>query len=66
MSMRKLNLLELSRYIVLNQVKAGMVKQAGVAKACLSGHYTLEQVGIYFGCSYATVSRAVKVYESQM
>ena len=31
-----------------------------------SGHYTLQQVGEYFGKSTATVSRAVKEYESQM
>ncbi len=37
-----------------------------MAKVYLIGHYTLEQVGVYFGCSYATVSQAVKVYEIQM
>lgn len=31
-----------------------------MAQAYLSGHYTLAQVGEYFGVSYATVSRAVK------
>ena len=34
-----------------------------MAHAYLSGHYTLAQVGEYFGVSYATVSRAVKVTE---
>ena len=32
-----------------------------MAQAYLSGHYTLAQVGEYFGVSYATVSRAVKL-----
>ena len=32
----------------------------GMARAYLSGHYTLAQVGEHFGVSYATVSRAVK------
>lgn len=34
-----------------------------MAQAYLSGHYTLAQVGAYFGVSYATVSRAVKQIE---
>ena len=34
-----------------------------MAKAYLSGHYTLTEVGAWFGCSYATVSRAVKANE---
>ena len=34
-----------------------------VAQAYWSGHYTLAQVGKYFGVSYATVSRAVKQAE---
>lgn len=34
-----------------------------MARAYLSGHYTLAQVGEYFGVSYATVSRAVKQSE---
>jgi len=29
----------------------------------LSGHYTLYEVGKSFGVSYATVSRAVKLFE---
>ena len=37
-----------------------------MAKAYLSGHYTLELVGAYFGCSHATVSRAVKGHEIRM
>ena len=36
-----------------------------MAQAYLSGHYTLEQVGEYFGLSYATVSRAVKQLEKR-
>jgi REP-associated tyrosine transposase len=34
-----------------------------MARAYLSGHYTLAQVGEHFGVSYATVSRAVKQME---
>jgi transposase len=36
-----------------------------MARAYLSGHYTLEQVGTHFHVSYATVSRAVKAFESR-
>lgn len=36
-----------------------------LAQAYLSGHYTLAQVGEYFGISYATVSRAVKQAEKR-
>ena len=35
-----------------------------ILNAYLSGHYTLEQVGEFFGVSYATVGRAVKKMES--
>ncbi len=38
--------------------------QEAMAKAYLSGHYTQAEVGAIFGVSYATVSRAVKQYES--
>lgn len=41
------------------------IRDAGMAQAYLSGHYTLEQVGEYFGVSYATVSRAVKRAEKR-
>lgn len=41
-------------------------RNEAMAKAYLSGHYTLETVGTYFGVSYATVSRAVKLYECEM
>lgn len=41
-------------------------RNTAMAKAYLSGHYTLEAVGIHFGVSYATVSRAVKQLECQM
>ena len=34
-----------------------------MAKAYLSGHYTLTEVGRHFGVSYATVSRVVKQFE---
>ena len=42
----------------------GKTRNENMALAYLSGHYTLEQVGTYFGVSYATVSRAVKQKES--
>jgi len=35
-----------------------------MARAYLSGHYTLAEVGLQFSVSYATVSRAVKTYEA--
>ena len=38
-------------------------RNEGMARAYLSGHYTLTQVGEHFGVSYATVSRAVKQLE---
>lgn len=40
-------------------------RDEAMAKAYLSGHYTLEQVGQHFGVSYATVSRAVKQAEKR-
>jgi putative transposase len=38
-------------------------RNLAMAKAYLSGHFTLSKVGAYFGVSYATVSRAVKGVE---
>ncbi len=40
-------------------------RHEGMARAYLSGHYTLMEVGDNFGVSYATVSRAVKVLEQR-
>ena len=40
-------------------------RKEGMAQAYRSGHYTLAQVGEYFGVSYATVSRAVKQAEGR-
>lgn len=40
-------------------------RNAAIAQAYLSGHYTLEQVGEHFGVSYATVSRVVKRFEAE-
>ncbi len=40
-------------------------RDKSMAHAYRSGHYTLEQVGEYFGVSYATVSRAVKLLEGR-
>lgn len=42
-------------------------RYAGVRNRCMaeayrSGHYTLKQIGDYFGVSYATVSRALKEF----
>ena len=33
-------------------------------RAYISGSYTLSEVGKWFGVSYATVSRSVKLYEN--
>lgn len=38
-------------------------RREAMARAYLSGHYTLANVGDYFAVSYVTVSRAVKVHE---
>ena len=38
-------------------------KKRAMAEAYCNGGYTLQQVGAYFGVSYATVSRAVKALE---
>ena len=37
-------------------------KKRAMVEAYCSGGYTLQQVGAYFGVSYATVSRAVKAW----
>ena len=42
------------------------IRNEAMARAYFSGHYTLRQVGEFFGVSYATVSRAVKSYECEM
>jgi len=39
-------------------------RNEAMARAYLAGHYTLKEVGRYFGVSYATVSRAIKDVES--
>ncbi len=39
-------------------------KNNAMVMAYLSGHYTLEEIGIYFGRGRSTVSRKVKEYES--
>jgi putative transposase len=49
--------LEYYKYKYPNQAKA-------MAVAYLSGHYTLTEVGLKFGVSRTTVSRAVVKYES--
>ena len=41
-------------------------RNEALARAYLSGHYTLTEVGNAFAVSYATVSRAVKAYVCQM
>jgi putative transposase len=40
-------------------------RQESMARAYLTGHYTLAEVGHHFGVSYATVSRAVKLVEKK-
>ncbi len=40
-------------------------RNEGMARAYLSAHYTLTEVGSHFEVSYATVSRAVKVVEQK-
>jgi len=40
-------------------------RSEAMARAYLSQHYTLEEVGKAFGVSYATVSRALKRYEQE-
>lgn len=42
------------------------VRKEAMAKAYLDGHYTLREVGQYFGVSYATVSRALKAFECDL
>ncbi len=37
-----------------------------MAKAYLSGHYALHEVGEVFAISYATVIRSVKFYEERV
>ena len=41
-------------------------RKEAMARAYLSGHYTLQTVGNHFGTSYATVSRAVKWFEERV
>jgi len=40
-------------------------RQESMARAYLTGHYTLAEVGNHFGVSYTTVSRAVKLVEKK-
>ena len=40
------------------------VRDKAMYQAYISGHYTLSEVGKWFGVSHATVSRAVKLYEN--
>ena len=37
-----------------------VLQSEAMARTYLDGHYTLKEVGKYFGVSYATVSRSVK------
>jgi len=41
-------------------------RKIAMANAYLSGHYTLQQVGKYFGVSDATVSWTVKLLECKI
>ena len=40
------------------------VRDEAMYRAYISGSYTLSEVGKWFGVSYATVSRVVKLYEN--
>jgi hypothetical protein len=40
-----------------------ITRNEGIAKAYLSGAYSMREIGTYFGVHYVTVSRAVKSYE---
>lgn len=40
-------------------------RNEAMARAYLSGQHTLAEIARYFGVHYATVSRAVRAYESQ-
>jgi putative transposase len=44
----------------------GNTRNESMAKAYLSGYYTLAEIGAHFGVSYVTVSRAVKCLECKM
>ncbi|MDH5232831.1 MAG: transposase [Gammaproteobacteria bacterium] len=46
--------------------KQASTRNDAMAEAYHSGHYTLQAIGTHFGCSYATVSRAVKAYEQTL
>ncbi len=46
--------------------KTYLERDEALAQAYDSGHYTLKEVGTYFGVSYATVSRAVKKQEQRL
>lgn len=39
------------------------IRNQSMAEAYRSGHYTLKEIGDYFGVSYATVSRVLKEFE---
>ena len=47
----------------LSHYKESFPEREAMARAYLSGHYTLSQVGDIYNKSYATVSRAVKAFE---
>ncbi len=42
------------------------LRDEAMAHAYLSGHYTLTEIGMEFGVSYATVSRAVNCFEASV
>ena len=47
----------------LSHYKELFPEREGMARDCLSGHFTLSQVGDIYNKSYATVSREIKVFE---
>ena len=40
-------------------------RQEAMARAYLSGAYTMAEIGEYFGVHYMTVSRAVRQFETE-
>ncbi|MFH1939655.1 MAG: transposase [bacterium] len=58
-------LLTLCRYVVLNPVRAKIVKDQVMYEAHLQYGYTLKDIAEYIGVHYTTVSRAIKKIEGE-
>ncbi|MEJ2632780.1 MAG: helix-turn-helix domain-containing protein [Acidihalobacter sp.] len=50
----------------LYQVTSRGDRREAMARAFLSGAYTMQEIGEHFGVHYSTVSRAVHWFESQL